>query len=179
MKTCFLCFLFSALTVWQVCAGGIQIGLTDSQKEIPTNEWGAVTYNTQISIALNSTEKEFKANQVVQLLVRIKNLSTNEEYGVYVQGDFKLTGGLSFAVTSPSGKDVSPVFHDTNRGSGGFIWVHPNQIDGFGFQLDEICKTDEIGTYKIVLTMKRWTPDRKKSFEIVSNPLFITVVADK
>ncbi len=173
------------LTAWQSFAGGIgaigglQIGLTDDQKEIPTNEWGAISYNTQISIGLNSTNKEFTTNQAVEVLVRVRNHSTNEEYPIDIQRSFMFNEDFSFIITSPSGKDISPVFHMSSRFSGGVVWVHPNQVDGFGFQLDEICKTDEVGTYKIILKMKRGTPDRKKVFEIVSNPLFITVVADK
>jgi hypothetical protein len=158
---------------------GVQIGLTGDQKQAPANEWGTVTYNTQISIGQKNSEKAFTTNQTIQLLVRIKNLSTNEEYGVGVQSPFILTEGLSFVVISPSGKDMSPIFQKSPRFSGGMVWVHPNQTDGFCFELNEICKTDEVGTYKIILKMERATPDRRKIFEIVSNPLFISVIADK
>lgn len=140
---------------------------------------GTVTYNTQISIGQKNNEKAFTTNQTIQLLVRIKNLSTNEEYGVAVQSSFILTEGLSFVVISPSGKDISPIFRKSPRFSGGVVWVHPNQTDGFCFELNEICKMDEIGAYKVVLKMERATPGRKKTFEIVSNPLSISVIADK
>jgi hypothetical protein len=172
-KLAFTLFIFATLICQTL---GTQIGLTDKEKEASANDWGTLTYNTQISIGVDSDTNALKTNQDAQLLVRIKNLSTNEEYGVYVQNAFLSTPGLSFTILSPSGKDVSPVFYKAFRGSGGNVWVHPNQINGFGFSIHEICKMDEVGTYKIILKMKRWTPDRRKSFEIVSNPLFVTVV---
>ena len=177
---------FAVMTVLQGCAGGtqgiagaIQYGLTAKQKDVPTNEWGDVSYNTQLSVGLKSAEREYKTNQIVELLVRIRNLSTNEEYGVDVQRSFLLNEDFLFVVISPSGKDVSPVFHGSPRFSGSVVWVHPNQIDGFGFALSEICKTDEVGTYQIIMKMKRATPDRRKSFEIISNPLYVSIVSDK
>ena len=177
MKTHFVCAFILAWTVCQ--ASGTQMGLTDIQKEIPSSEWGAPNYNTQVAIVLKNNEKEFKTNQVVELLVGIKNLSTNDEYGVMVQNPFLLSESFDFVVTSPSGKDISPIFHESFRVSGGVIWVHPGKIDGFGFNLSEICRTDEIGTYTIVIKMKRATPDRRKVLEILSKPLYVKIVPDK
>jgi len=59
------------------------------------------------------------------------------------------------------------------------LCVHPGQVDGFSVNLDEFLKTDELGTYKIILKMQRWTQDRRNSFEIVSNPLLVTVVSNQ
>jgi hypothetical protein len=177
MKISLAYFVLTSLTLLN--AFGLQIGLTGDQKQAPANEWGTVTYNTQISIGLKNNVKVFTTNQTVQLLVRIKNLSTNEEYGVAVEQAFILTEGLSLVVISPSGKDISPIFGKSDRFSGTVLWVHPNQTDGFCFGLNEICKMDEVGTYKVILKMERTTPDRKKMFEIVSNPLFISVITDK
>jgi hypothetical protein len=168
-----LCCIAVLLGIWNVF--GAQIGLTPSQKEAPTNEWGAVTYNTQVSLGLKRPERPFRTNEVVELLVRIKNLSTNEEYGIAVQSPLTLSDGLSFDVHSPSGKNISPVFRGSPRLSGGVVWVHPNETDGFAFPLGEICKTDEVGIYTVTLKIERRTPDRRKSFEIVSKPLFISV----
>lgn len=176
IKITLLCSILGLLSVCPPFAGKIFAGLNDQQKEVPTNEWGAVIYSTQISIGINSNEKEFKTNQVVRLLVRINNLSTNEGRGIYLERTFTFTRGLSFVVISPSGKDISPVFHETDRASGEYIWVPPGKIDGFSFALGEICKTDEIGIYKIILTMRQYTPDREKYFEIVSKPLEVKIV---
>jgi len=175
MKTYLLCWTMVALVARGACAG-IQIGLTEHQKENSTNEWGAVTYNTQISLGLTGPQREFKTNQVIDLLVRIRNLSTNEDYSVGVQTPFTATEDVSFLVISPSGKDISPVFHSSFRFSGGVVWVHPGQVDGFVFQLGEICRMEEVGTYKIVMRAVRRPRDRHRSFEVLSNPLYFSVV---
>ena len=145
-------------------------------KQTPTNEWGSIAYRTQISIGLKSSENVFKTNQIVKVLVRIRNLSTNEACNIYVQRAFANNEDFSFIVSSPSGKDMSPVFHKTDVGSGGIVFIPPNQINGFQFDLNEICKTDKIGTYKIIMKMQRWSPTEKKSFEVISKPLYVTIV---
>ena len=175
----FIAFVLGLVFVGPMLAGNITIGLSDKQKEFATNDWGAIAYHAQISIALKRSGRTFKTNQIVELLVRLRNLSTNEDYGVYVASPLSGTEGFSFMITSPSGRDVSPTFRPSYRGSGGMVGVHPNQTDGFGFELGEICQTDEVGTYSILLKMKRWTPDRRKSFELVSNPLKVEIVAGK
>ena len=175
VNTHFLCYGMAFLITCPAFAG-TTIGLTESQKKNTTNQWGAVTYNTQVSIDFKGRQREYKTNQVVQLLVRIRNLSTNEEYGVGVHTDFKSSEGMSFLVISPSGKDISPAFRGSNRFSGGIVWVHPGQIDGFCFPLSEICKADEVGIYKIVMKIVRCTPDRRKSFDIRSNPLDLSII---
>jgi hypothetical protein len=176
MKKYIYILTFGTMAFWQAFAGNIIVGLPDNEKEIQTNEWSALIDNTQISIGLKNDEKVFKTNQIIEVLVRIKNLSTNETYNVYVQRMFTNNEDFSFVVISPSGKDISPLFHRTPIGSGGFVSVPPNQINGFQFDLNEICKTDEVGTYKIILKMHRWSPNKHQSFEIVSKPLFVSVV---
>ena len=160
-------------------AGNITIGLSAKQKEFATNDWGAIAGHTQISIVLKGSGRTFKTNQIVELLVRLRNLSANEDYGVFVARPLSGTEGLSFVIISPSGRNVSPTFRPSYRGSGGLVGVQPGQTDGFGFELGDICKTDEVGMYNILLKMKRWTPDRRNSFELVSNPLKFEIVAGK
>ena len=63
-----LCYsIFAALTVWQAFAG-------DSQ----TDEWGAVTNNFPMSISLKGDKNEITTNQPCILLIRYRNVSTNE-----------------------------------------------------------------------------------------------------
>jgi hypothetical protein len=157
---------------------GAQYDLTDKQKIVPNNQWGPLTYNTQISIGLDDKTSVFKTNQVINLLVRVKNLSTNQQFGFIIGTPISYTVAATFIVTSPSGKDISPVMYNSNRIHGLPIWVHPGQIDGFSFQLGEICQYHEIGTYKILIKMQRPSPDRRKLYDIVSNPLSVTIIPD-
>jgi hypothetical protein len=165
-----------ALFIAYPALAGTQLGLSRAQKDDSRAPWGPVTYNTQLSISLKGSQWEFKTNQVVDILVRIRNLSTNELFGVGVATTVTASDGMSFKVTSPSGKDISPVFRSDFRFSGGVVWVHPGQTDGFSLPLGEICKMKEVGTYKVVMRIIRFTPDRQRSFAIVSNPLCVTIV---
>ena len=96
--------------------------------EPATNEWGLVTNNAQIAISVTSpwshtfrvgdantvqtpysVKSEVKAGEPFSLLVRIRNLSTNQTLSVFNAApntDVKI--GLACVVISPSGKDVSP-----------------------------------------------------------------------
>jgi len=173
MKRYILFFTLIALTVWQTF--GAELGLSDNEKNSATNEWGPVNYYTQISIGINGAKTTFGTNEDVEMLVRVRNLSTNNDYGLYVQEPFTFSDGFKFVVISPTGKDISPPFHKSFRFTGGVVWVKTNQVDGFRVDLGQICKLNEVGSYKIVLKMKRWSPDRKTAYEIDSNPLNIVV----
>ena len=94
---------------------GVQFDLTDSQKIVPMNQWGPLTYNTQISIGLDSNTNKFRTNEIINLLVRIKNVSTNDGFGMIVGLPITFTEGASFLVTSPSGKDLTPAMQHSYR----------------------------------------------------------------
>ncbi len=161
--------------VWAACQTfGTQIGLTE--KDVPANDWGAVTDNAQVSIMLYPVTNVITINQNSGFIARIKNLSTNEEFGVYVEASFLLSPGISFNIISPSGKDVSPIFSHAIRLTGDMVWVHPGKIDGFIIDLQQFCKLDELGTYKITMTIQRESLDRQKLYNVVSNPLYVTVI---
>jgi len=170
----FLC-LFMTLIACQM--SGTEVGLTDEQKHAPSNEWGPLTDNTQISIALNPATSQIVTNQNPQFIARIKNLSTNEVFHLYVGAAFLASRGMSFTITSPSGKDISPVFYNNFIAESGItVWVPPGKVDGFIVGLQQFCKLDELGTYKITMTVQRGSPDRHKLYNVVSNPLFVTVI---
>lgn len=173
MKSVLLCLNLAVFVA--LPAFGTQFGLTESQKEKSPTEWGSVAYNTQLSIIPKSEGNKFNTNQPIELLVRIRNFSTNDEYGMIVQTPITSTEGLSFVITTPSGGDISPVFHRITRVTGLSMDIRPSQEDGFCFELRDVCKIDELGTYQIILKMTRWTPNRQKSYEIVSKPLNIVV----
>ena len=60
------------MSVWQIFADDLR-----------TNEWGSVNCNTQMSIALKNLKEGIHANQPVNLVIRIKNVSTNDTISVY------------------------------------------------------------------------------------------------
>jgi hypothetical protein len=147
-----------------------------SADDIKTNEWGVITNNVQMSISLKDDGAQIKTNKSLSLLIRIKNTSTNE--AVFLYNALALNAdpliGVSCAVISPSGKDISPKPRMFWHGSGGHIILPPNQINEFEFSLSQLCKFDEIGTYKIIAKKIIWFGNDKQ-FEIVSNPLTIVV----
>jgi hypothetical protein len=190
--------------------------------ETATNAWGPLTNEVQLGISAvaprtyspwgyfsvdGSTNSpplppvgekaEIKVGQPFSLLVRLRNLSTNETYSIYCEGvipDEDL--GLGFVVISPSGKDVSPRiptnYHvavlSLNSGFG--ATARPNEtalfefplsrlLEGHNvFPLDQPCKLEAVGTYKITVR-KRIHPKAGKEFVLTSNTLYVSVVPNK
>jgi hypothetical protein len=167
MKTLLTYLLtFVTLFVWQVYADGMK-----------TNDWGAVTNNFQMSISLKGDKSEITNNQPCILLVRYKNVSTNETLNVY---EAEHDPSYSFTVISPSGKDISQdikKFHPSD--SGGYIPVRPNQSVKFEFNLSYLYDLHEVGTYKVIAKKKVWSFERHQTFTVVSSPLFVSVVSNK
>ena len=142
-----------------------------------TREWGAVTCNAQMSIELKESKSEIQSNQSVYLVIRIKNVSTNDTIGVYQSLAIVVNSlvNFSFVVISPSGKDVSPKAAEYFRGgSAGSYSIGPGQIKTFDYDLNYLCKFDEVGTYKVT-AKKRLFPDLEEKCELVSNSLNIVV----
>jgi hypothetical protein len=141
--------------------------VTNEWEAVATNEWGAVACNVQISIALKEPVTEIKAGEPVDLVIRAKNVSTNDAFNVYEDDN-----DLSFAIIAPSGRDVSPVPpKDAVSSSGAVIHVPAQQTKEFEYNPN--YKFDEIGTYTITAKI----PIRN-SCQAVSNPLSVTVVEE-
>jgi hypothetical protein len=167
MKTIVFYLMFAMLAVGQVFAEGVR-----------TDEWGVVTNGIQISIRLKGDDKEIKVNQSFNMLIQIRNVSTNELFHCYYSN--RNGYDLSFTVIDPSGKDVSPIVrNDDIGGSGAAIFVPPNQIKRFQFNLSYLHKFDEIGTYKFIAKQKGYVGKSQNEFTVISNPLYVTVVPDK
>jgi hypothetical protein len=189
--------IFVALTISQSVAN-----------EMKTDEWGSLTNNVQMSInvipantfgsfriapgatnmqmttGLEKAANTLKANQPFSLLVRIKNTSTDETYSSYVAGETISDPGkgLLCVVISPAGKDISPPTKDIthyNYISGSLGITPPNRTNQFEFKLSDICRFDQIGTYKIIAQKRMNASKNHKAFMVVSNPLNVTVVPDK
>lgn len=141
-----------------------------------TNSWGPVNDDIQMSIRLKSDVSEIKTNQPVELLIGFKNVSTNETLRISTLNAIETDPGYSWIVTSPSGKDISPVPDNMPvTGSGARIPLPPGQIIEFNFNLSLLCEFNEIGTYKIVAKKSIYSPSKHKLFKAVSNPLNIVV----
>lgn len=166
MKKYFYCSLITVLVTWQIFAD-----------DLKTNQWGVVTNNVQMSISLTDRGKEIKSSQPVKLLIRFRNISTNETFLVGRENAIENDPGYSWVVISPSGKDISPK-PQIHTGSGGAIPLVPNQFIEFEFNLSRLCKFDELGTYKIVTKKSIWSPENQKLFTVVSTPLYVTVVPE-
>ncbi len=133
-----------------------------------------------MSIKLEDKETHIKARPTAySLLIRYKNVSTNEPFDIYVVNGTVDDPSYSFVVISPSGKDISPDMKKVQRPfSGADHQVAPGQIDEIKFNLNKYCTLDEVGTYKIFAKKTIWT-NVNKTFEAVSNPLTVTVIPNQ
>ena len=185
------CSVLALLAVCRALAG-----------EPTTNEWGTATNNAQMAVSVTSpwshtfqvgdsntvqtpysAKRNLKAGEPFSLLVRIRNLSTNETLSFYnlAQPLPDVKNGLACVVISPSGKDVSPITDSTvMSGSGGFASAMPNQTIEFEFPLSQLCRLEEIGTYKITARKRTVTNNKaQKAITLTSNTLRVSVVPDK
>ena len=150
-------------------------------------QWGPTTNNAMLSLSLNSSVNRFTTNTPVKLRIRTRNVSTNEAFLVYRPDWAEADLQLSFTVVSPAGKDVSPKIDLTRASiSGRLIRLGPNDEVDIDFNLSDLCKFDEAGTYKVIVKrmMSYWRDDNQKApsgngFQVVSNPLYVSVVPDK
>jgi hypothetical protein len=135
-----------------------------------------------------TVKSELKAGELFSLWVRIRNLSTNETFSFSYQSNPYPDAyrGLACVVISPSGKDVSPST-PTNSPTAPLVWrgppppvgaAGPNQTGEFEFWLWELCKLDEIGTYKIAARKTIWGKEGKV-FDLISSTLCVSVVPGK
>ena len=158
--------LIALLFAWNGFVGTLQ-----------ASDWGATTNNIQMSVALKNGTNGVKAEQPIVLLIRYRNASTNQVCRIYRSNEIEYDPGYTWSVISPSGNDLSPNPEKIHASeSGGFIRLPPNQIVGLEFDLSQICRFDEIGTYKIVAKKEIFSPEAKKPVTVISNPLNIVVV---
>jgi hypothetical protein len=158
-----------------ICLLTFFIGFNALANSIEANEWGNAANNIQIGISMKANNAQIKTNQSFSVSVRIKNLSTNDFFYFYLPLASTENDPISFIVTSPSGKDKSPIPPLVEHGSGANVNVPPNQIYSFEFNLGYLCKFDEVGTYKIIAKMNV-SPTQDKNRWAISNPLSVTVV---
>jgi hypothetical protein len=164
MKIYLFCFsMFLALSAVKVFA--------DATNDL---EWGAMTNNVQMSIGTINGTATIKTNQPFSLIVRMKNVSTNQITFGY-RYPLETTENLSWLVVSPSGKDVSPVRQPALRGSSVSRQIDPNEIFQFEYSLSSICSFHEIGTYKIVAIIDVGTKPHEPR-RVDSNPLYLAVM---
>jgi len=144
--------------------------------DINTNDWGALVNNVQMSIGLADDKQEITNNQPVILLIRFRDVSTNESFHIYSMNTIQGDPQFSYVVISPSGKNISPKMDSSPTGSGQFIRITPNKVVKRRFDLSRVCKFNEIGIYKIVA--KRWVNSTvdQKAYLLVSNPLNVPIV---
>ncbi|GEM_PF-1937462 len=166
MKTYLHCF--SILAVFSAFADGIE-----------TNNWGATTNGVQVSIGLSGGGEKITINQPVKLVIRFKNVSTNEILNVSRQSLLESDDSYSFVVISQSGQDVSPSAKPRFiPGSGTSIRIAPRQVKAVQYELSRRCKFDEIGAYKVIAKIELKLLGKSKMFQAVSSPLCVSIVPD-
>lgn len=150
--------VLAALSSGQVFAG-----------ESSATVWGPVGCGLQMSISLPE-QNRLNTNMPFNILISYKNVSTNKIV-IYEASDVVHDSSYSFKIIAPSGNDVSPDLRnviDTDSGVAHFVAT--NQTTEINYPLTHFCKFDKLGTYKIVARKRFETCD------VVSNPLYVTVV---
>ena len=143
-------------------------------------EWGPVAGNFQMSIRLKDGGTTIKTNQPIDLIIRIRNLSTNESLGFTMCNNQELSpSNSSVKVLSPSGKDIyvwrSPLAKDGSF-SGTFqnIRVPPQGAYEYQDRAGGFSEAVTNGVYKVVATRKVL-----HGLTVTSNPLLLKVVPGK
>ncbi|MEI7937506.1 MAG: hypothetical protein WCK27_12525 [Verrucomicrobiota bacterium] len=176
------------------------VGASHALAGEPTaNDWGPVTNNAQMAISVTSSwsrsfvvdtnvqppqfkvKREIKVGEPFSLLVRVRNLSTNETLSCYNawEPNTDLEVGLACEVISPSGKDLSPSRRIAG-GSGNSAVARPGETTQYEFGLGWLCKLEEIGTYKITARKRALVaPKGEKAYVLTSNTLSVSVVPGK
>ena len=142
-------------------------------------DWGPPTNHLQMSIGLKGDETRISTNQPIKLLIRLRNLSTDETFHFYRANASERSPHFSFSLTAPSGKDISPKPRDFFHGSGHFIDVEPGQVKEMELDLSLLSKFDEVGIYKIIAKYDMWSPRANTSLKVVSNELSISIVPSR
>jgi hypothetical protein len=149
--------------------------------ESETNRWGPATNQVQITISLKGDQKEIKTNQPFVFHYQVQNLSTNQIFHFFSSTVPINNISFSFVLAAPSGKrSVLRVSSLATRLSQcGYTTIQPNGKTEFDYQLSDIFKPDEIGTYNI--TAKIWMSlvGSSNEFEVISAPLSLTVTPGK
>jgi hypothetical protein len=132
-----------------------------------------------MSLRLEGDKTQVKASGPFSLLIRYRNVSTNETFGLTYDGETPLDDfTYSFIVLAPSGKDISLAKEMQENSSGYIRQLKPGEIIEVEVNLSKWYSLNEVGTYKI--TAKKgdmlWA-GKPEAFEVVSNPLDVKVVA--
>jgi hypothetical protein len=176
MKVYYPC---SFILLFAICAVTSCIG---GQAEI--DSWGPITNQLRMSITAEGDQYQIATSRPVKLLIRLANLSSNKTFHYYQPGVVEMTSALGFQVISPSGRDVSPKIQEQLHGSGQFVQIRPGQVWELRFNLSDLCRFGEIGTYRIKATclLGHWTDREGKSSEGVqlnSNPLDVSMKGEQ
>jgi hypothetical protein len=164
--------------LYSIAILGMAAGPGASADGIGDNQWGPVTNNAQISLAVKGGQRIIKTTEPVKLLVRFRNLSTNETFGVFRTGEVEYDDTYSWVVISPSGKDISPDFRNIPTSDNGHtVYIPPGQTNGVELNLRNLCRFDEVGTYKIVAKKEIWLRTNKPCVAI-SHLIEVTVAKD-
>lgn len=157
------------------------IGLTSARNAAAaaTNEWGAVTNQLQMKIAIKAPTGFVQANSNFSLQVYLKNNSTNCAFDSGLSGSVNtdLYNGVNCVVISPVfGANISPcVDEESPLGANGFVYCKPGAVTEFEFKLGEICKLKSAGMYKVT-AKKLFYYNGTNHLVVVSNVLFVKVV---
>lgn len=134
-------------------------------------EWGPEAGKCQLSIRMKHGGTEIKANQPVDLILRIRNLSTNETLEIWINGRFELPEVVSAEVWSPSRKQLFSGIPHVRRGSSTFHYIRPQETYEYSLPLGQLSEYQSNGVYKVIVKRKGLHGETA-----ISNPLELKVV---
>lgn len=140
-------------------------------------ESGMATNGVQMAIRLKGHTNEVPVNQAVELVISYRNVRSNETFTVYRANSIEDDSHYTIFIISPTGKDISPDLFRMGRfsESGGLVRLAPHQTIELEFNLSRLVKFERVGTYKVILKNSIFSPQRNKTFRVVSNPLYLVV----
>jgi hypothetical protein len=142
---------------------------------IPIN-WTEPTHKFSMTVQLKNETVEITTNGPAELLVHCQNNSSNETFIIYNVFPIRFDETWSFAVTSPTGEDISPKLPRMFGGSSRRDFLLPGKVEDYTVDLRDVLKFikfDKAGVYQIIARKRILTEGGFNTF--ASNPFIITV----
>jgi hypothetical protein len=134
-------------------------------------------FPSELSKDLRGGSEIIKSNSTLSLMIMFTNASVSNFVRVPSLPEMLSEFNSKFVVVSPSGKEMPTKSLPNTSRSGASSNIGPLKTKQYILELSQICKFNEVGIYTITARGYVNAPGRSQPvFEVVSNPLEITVV---
>lgn len=176
------CSVLCALTAWLAAAEGSP-NLPVKPSKDKAEAWGSPVNGVRMSLQLAASTNVLNINSPLDIVVRYENRSTDETFMFFAMHSFPDSGSVQFEVISPSGKPIMehPKKKQRAPNDGSFVILRPGVSHKINANLSGLFSFKELGTYKITAAQTLSGSIKRngeiKPFQIISNPLEVTVVS--